>query len=32
MILIANVNQTPLSYVSPGKYNFDVKVVKTVPI
>ena len=26
------MDQTPLSYVSPGKYTFDVKVVKTVPI
>ena len=30
--LIINLDQTPLSYVSPGKYNFDVKGVKTVPI
>ena len=26
--LIVNLNQTPLSYVSPGKYIFDVKVLK----
>ena len=30
--LIINLDQTPLSYVSPGKYTFDVKGVKTVPI
>ena len=30
--LIINLDQTPLSYVSPGKYNFDSKGVKTVPI
>ena len=30
--LIVNLDQTPLSYVSPGKYTFDVKDVKTVPI
>ena len=30
--LIINLDQTPLSYVSPGKYTFDVKCVKTVPI
>ena len=29
--LIVNLDQTPLSYVSPGKYNFDVKGVKIVP-
>ena len=26
------MDQTPLSYVSPGKYTFDVKGVKNVPI
>ena len=30
--LIINLDQTPLSYVSPGKYTFDVKGVETVPI
>ena len=25
--LIVSLDQTPLSYVSPGKYNFDVKIV-----
>lgn len=30
--LIVNLDQTPLSYVSPGKYTFDVKGSKTVPI
>ena len=31
--LIMNLDQTPLSSVSPGKYTFDViKGVKTVPI
>ena len=30
--LIINLDQTPLSYVSPGKYTFDVKAVKTIPI
>ena len=30
--LIINLDQTPLSYVSPGKCTFDVKGVKTVPI
>ena len=30
--LIINLEQTPLSYISPGKYTFDVKGVKTVPI
>ena len=29
--LIINLDQTLLSYVSPGKYAFDVKGVKTVP-
>ena len=27
-----NLDQTPLSYVSPGKYTFDLKGSKTVPI
>ena len=27
-----NVDQTPLSYISSGKYIFEVKGVKTVPI
>ena len=30
--LSINFDQTPLSYVSPGKYTCDVKGVKTVPI
>ena len=30
--LIVNLDQKPLSYVSPGKYTFDVKGIKTVPI
>ena len=30
--LIVNLDQTPLSYVSPFKYTFSVKGVKTVPI
>ena len=30
--LIINLEQTPLSYISPGKYTFDVKGVKTVTI
>ena len=30
--LIINLDQTPLSYVSPGKCTFDVKGAKTVPI
>ena len=30
--LIINLDQTPLSYVSPGKYTFDFTGVKTVPI
>ena len=30
--LIVNLDQTSLPYVSPGKYTFDVKGVKTVPI
>ena len=28
--LIVNLDQTPLSYVSPGKYNFEVKGVEIV--
>ena len=30
--LILNLDQTPLSYVSPGKYTFNPKRAKTVPI
>ena len=30
--LILNLDQTPLSYVSPGKYTFNPKGTKTVPI
>ena len=30
--LILNLDQTPLSYVSPGKYTFNPKSAKTVPI
>ena len=30
--LIVNLDQTPLSYVSPGKYTFDIKGIKTVRI
>ena len=30
--LIVNIDQTPLSYVSPGKYTFSLKGSKTVPI
>ena len=30
--LILNLDQTPLSYVSPGKYTFNPKGAKTVPI
>jgi len=30
--LIVNLDQTPLSYVSPGKYTFDLKGSKTVPV
>ena len=30
--LVLNLDQTPLSYVSPGKYTFDLKGSKTVPI
>ena len=32
MELVLNLDQTPLSYVSPGKYKFDLKGSKTVPI
>ena len=32
MELVLNLDQTPLSYVSPGKYTFDLKGLKTVPI
>ena len=27
-----NLDQTPLSYVSPGKYTFNMKATKHVPI
>ena len=30
--LILNLDQTPLSYVSPGKYTFNPKSAKTMPI
>ena len=30
--LVVNLDQTPLSYVSPGKYTFSFKGVKNVPI
>ena len=30
--LVLNLDQTPLSYVSPGKYTFDLMSSKTVPI
>ena len=30
--LVLNLDQTPLSYVSPGKYTFNPKGAKTVPI
>ena len=30
--LVLNLDQTPLSYVSPGKYTFSAKGSKTVPI
>ena len=30
--LVVNLNQTPLSYVSPGKYTFNFKGAKNVPI
>ena len=29
---VLNLDQTPLSYVSPKKYTFDLKGSKTVPI
>ena len=29
--LVLNLDQTPLSYVSPGEYTFDLKGSKTVP-
>ena len=29
---VLNLDQTPLSYVSPGKHTFDLKGSKTVPI
>ena len=32
MELVLNLDQTPLSYVSPEKYAFDLKGSKTVPI
>ena len=32
MELVLNLDQTPLSYVSPGKYTFDLKGSKTFPI
>ena len=30
--LIINLDQTSLSYVTPGKYIFDLKGVKTIPV
>ena len=30
--LLVNLDQAPLFYISSGKYTFDVKGVKTVPI
>jgi len=30
--LVVNIDQTPLSYVSPGKYTFSLKGSKTLPI
>ena len=30
--LVLNLDQTPLSYVSPGKYTFCLKGTTTVPI
>ena len=30
--LVLNLDQTPISYVSPGKYKFDLKGSKTVPM
>ena len=32
MEVVLNLDQTPLSYVSPGKYTFDLKGSKIVPI
>ena len=32
MELVLNLAQTPLAYISPGKYTFDLKDSKTVPI
>ena len=32
MELVLNLDQNPLSYVSPGKYTFHLKGSKTVPI
>ena len=29
---MVNLDQKPLSYGSPGKYNFDVKGAKIIPI
>ena len=31
-LLVVNLDQTPLSYVSPGKYTFRLKGAKNVPI
>ena len=30
--LVVNLDQTPLSYVSPGKYTFNPSAAKTLPI
>ena len=30
--LIINLDQTPLSYISPGKYTFNMKGAKHVPV
>ena len=30
--LVLNPDQTPLSYVSPGKYTFDLKGLKKIPV
>ena len=32
MELVLNLDQTPLSYVSPGKYTFDLRGSRTAPI
>ena len=32
MELVLNLDQTPMSYVLPGKYTFDLKGSRTVPI